>query len=302
MLASLLWSAYPLGNAAGGFMTGYIVTHHTWRTVFYVGGIPALLAAAALALFLPESLRFLAATGKRPRTAERLARRLDPALPAGPLRMVIPSEAKAGGSWRALFTQGRAVSTLLLWLIFFLAFGTTTLIVLWTPTLLRSDGMPLGTAATLVGVYSLAAVAGMAVAGHLVNRFGAIVALAPAFVLGGGLLAGLGSVAWSPVLAGCCMVLLGVTVPLGAAGGIALAATYYPTEIRTSGVGWAMGMGRFGQVCSPLAIGWMLSLAWEPGNILAVMSAAPVLAGVAILLRTRLGARPVTNLEPVHAP
>ena len=302
MLSSLLWSAYPLGNAVGGFMTSYVVTHHPWRTVFYVGGVPALATALLLAALLPESLRFLVATGKRPALAERLARRLDPSLPPGALSLLLPDEKPSAAPWRALFTNGRAVSTLLLWLMFFLAFGTTTLIVLWTPTLLRSDGMALGAAANLVGIYSLAAVAGMAVAGQLVTRFGATAALVPAFVLGGALLVGLGLVAWSPLLAGCVMVLLGLTVPLGAAGGIALAATYYPTEMRTSGVGWAMGMGRFGQVCSPLAIGLMLSLAWQPPQILSVMAAAPVIAGLAVWLRSMLARQPQRSLQPVDAP
>ena len=291
MLASLLWSAYPLGNAVGGFMTSFVVSRYDWRTVFYVGAVPTLVAAAALVAFLPESLRFLASTGRDPEGAARLARRLDPNLPSGPLRMLRPDEAAKRVRWTAMFAQGRAASTLLLWTIFFLAFGTTTLIVLWTPTLLRGAGMPLSTTANLVGLYSLAAVAGMAVAGKLVDRVGAIAALVPAFVLGGGLLVLLGAVAATPWLAALCMVLLGLSIPLGAAGGVALAATYYPTEIRTSGVGWAMGLGRFGQVCSPLAVGLMLSLDWLPAQILTAMAVAPVLAGMAVLLRTMLEAR-----------
>jgi AAHS family 4-hydroxybenzoate transporter-like MFS transporter len=89
------------------------------------------------------------------------------------------------------------------------------------------------------------------------------------------------------------MVLLGFTAPLGASGGIALAATFYPTAMRSSGVGWAMGFGRFGQVCSPLVIGLLLTLGWAPGPILAAMAVAPLLAGLCVLLRTIL----LRNLE-----
>ena len=86
------------------------------------------------------------------------------------------------------------------------------------------------------------------------------------------------------------MGLLGVTVLLGASGGIAVAATAYPTAIRSTGVGWAMGMGRLGQVCSPLIVGAMLRLNWGPAAIMAAMAMLPTLAGVFCILRT-LGER-----------
>jgi MFS transporter, AAHS family, 4-hydroxybenzoate transporter len=92
-------------------------------------------------------------------------------------------------------------------------------------------------------------------------------------------LAVLGSVASSATLSAICMTLLALTVLVGASGGIALAATAYPTEIRSTGVGWAMGMARFGQVCSPLIVGLMLHLSWDPARILAVMALLPALAG-----------------------
>ena len=71
---------------------------------------------------------------------------------------------------------------------------------------------------------------------------------------------------------------------------IALAATSYPTIMRSAGTGWVMAMGRFGQVCSPLAIGLMLGLGSSPGRILAVMALAPLLGGVCVLLKSALSA------------
>jgi AAHS family 4-hydroxybenzoate transporter-like MFS transporter len=146
--------------------------------------------------------------------------------------------------------------------------------------------MALSTTGILVGVYSMFAVCGMAIAGKLVEKFGPAVALAPAFAFGAVLLAGLGYFASSPLVAALIMALLGFTVPLGAAGGIALTAMFYPTVMRSSGVGWAMGWGRFGQVCSPLVIGLLLTLGWPPGQILAVMAIGPLLAALCVLLRS----------------
>jgi AAHS family 4-hydroxybenzoate transporter-like MFS transporter len=65
---------------------------------------------------------------------------------------------------------------------------------------------------------------------------------------------------------------------------IAVAATFYPTVMRSAGTGWVMAMGRLGQVCSPLIIGLMLALAWPALLVLEMMAAAPLLAGLCLLL------------------
>jgi MFS transporter, AAHS family, 4-hydroxybenzoate transporter len=284
MLVSLLWAGYPLGNAVGGFMTSYVIAHFRWPMVFYTGGIPTLVLAALLFLLLPESVRFLAATGKRT-AAERIARRLDRNLPQGAELIAARKPPGRRIPLRDLFSEGRAATTILLGFVLYFGFWSTTVIVLQTPTLFREAGMPLSTAALLVGLYSLVATIGMALAGRLVDRFGAVKALVPPFVAGAILLGALGFVASSPLAAGAIMLSLGLTVSVGASGAIALAASSYPTIMRSAGTGWAMAMGRFGQVCSPIAVGAMLSLGVTPARILAVMAIAPLLGGACILLR-----------------
>jgi AAHS family 4-hydroxybenzoate transporter-like MFS transporter len=288
MLVSLLWAGYPAGNAVGGFTTSYVVSHFPWQMVFYVAGLPTLVLTAALVFAMPESLRFLAAQGRLRGRAEAIASALDRSLVPGDFQLVSRAHmpAKVKVPLFALVTEGRAAGTILLWLILYLGFATTTVIVLQTPTLLRAGGMALSTTGILVGVYSMFAVCGMAIAGKLVEKFGPAVALAPAFAFGAVLLAGLGYFASSPLVAALIMALLGFTVPLGAAGGIALTAMFYTTVMRSSGVGWAMGWGRFGQVCSPLVIGLLLTLGWPPGQILAVMAIGPLLAALCVLLRS----------------
>jgi AAHS family 4-hydroxybenzoate transporter-like MFS transporter len=98
------------------------------------------------------------------------------------------------------------------------------------------------------------------------------------------------------------MALLGLTVPLGASGGIALTATFYPTAMRSAGTGWAMGMGRIGQVCSPLVIGVMLGFSWAPVNIFTAMATAPLLAALCVVLhRTLSRTAPRAEAKPIPA-
>ena len=289
MFTSLLWAGYPLGNAVGGFMSSFVISHFDWPVVFYAGGVPTLVVALMLIFLVPESLRFLASRGENGPRTERLIRALDPTLPSGSIEAMHAEETSRTKIPLAdLFTSGRAAGTVLLGLILFLAFATTTVIVLQVPTLLREANVPLQVSAILTGIYSIVAVFGMAIAGRLVEKFGSVAALAPAFVCGAGLLAALGYFASSPFAAAIVMALLGVTVPLGASGGIALTANFYPTAMRSAGTGWAMGMGRVGQVCSPLIIGLMLALAWAPLQIFAAMATAPILAGLCVVLLNSL--------------
>src|SRR5438105_1201525 len=288
MYVSLLWAGYPLGNSIGGVLTSFLVARFHWPVIFIVAGTPSILLAVAMLAFLPESLRFLASTGQTARAA-RVARKLDPELPAS-AEVVAPVLARAAKiPLRDLFTEGRAPTTILVGLMLYFGFATTTVIVLQTPTLFRQSGIPLEVSALLVAIYSLVATFGMAIAGRLLERFGAVAALMPPFIGGGVLLASLGLVASSPFAAGVIMLLLGLTASVGSSGAIALAATSYPTVMRSAGTGWAMALGRFGQVCSPLVIGVMLAFHWTPAQILAAMALAPVLGGVCVLLKARIG-------------
>ncbi len=290
MLVSLLWAGYPLGNSVGGFVASYLIPNFHWSMVFYAGGVPTLIIALLLIFFMPESLRFLAARGTSPQTA-RVARQLDPGLPEGGLEFVARAKApQAKVPLLDLFMSGRAGGSLLLGFALFFGFATTTVIVLQTPTLLRLGAdIPLAVSASLVASYSLVATLGMAIAGMLVQKYGVVRALVIPFVGGAILVVGLSFFVTSSIPAARgVMFMLGLTVSLGSSGIIALAATYYPTVMRSAGTGWVMAMGRFGQVCSPLIIGLMLALAWHPLRVLAVMAVAPLLAGLCLLFAANL--------------
>ncbi|MGA9895402.1 MAG: MFS transporter [Xanthobacteraceae bacterium] len=126
------------------------------------------------------------------------------------------------------------------------------LAVLWTPTLLHDNGIPLTQAARAIAFNGLGALIGMGTAGRLIERFGAGPVLVPAFLLG--------AVA-TALPAG--VFLIGLFIGMGGSGAIALAALTYPPAIRSSGVGWAMGVGRFAQVLAPLFVGFATAAGWS---------------------------------------
>ena len=284
---SIMWAGFPAGNAVGGFLNSYLIAHFEWPMVFIAAGVPTLITAVLLWFLMPESLRFQIARGQIGAQTERVMRAINPTLPPGRLEPFARAESGKGAKipFVDLFTDGRAIGTVLLGLILLLGFATTTVAVLQTPTLLlRGWNISPATSSFLVGVFSIMSVCGMGLSGKLVDRFGPAGALTPAFICGAALLASLGYVATSPLERTIVMGLLGFSVPMGAGGTIALTAMFYPTAMRSAGTGWAMGLGRFGQVLSPLVIGLMIALAWAPTSIFVAMATAPFLAGICAVL------------------
>ena len=283
MIASLIWAAFPLGGTVGGFFNSFLIGTYGWQTMFLVGGVLPLLVAASLLLWLPESVRFLLAKGGDEAEIRRIVSRIDPGSPAQG-RIVADEERIEGVPLKQLFSGGRATGTLLLWVPFFMAFGLLGITVLWTPILLRDNGIAPSQAAIVLGFHGLGALVGMAGAGRLMERFGAAPVLVPALLIGAVATSALGYAATSVASMSVVLILIGLFVGLGASGSIALAALTYPTPIRSSGIGWAMGMGRFGQVVAPLLTSLMVGLGWRGSEVFLAFALAPVIGAAAVLL------------------
>jgi AAHS family 4-hydroxybenzoate transporter-like MFS transporter len=284
-LVTVMWSAFPLGAMLGGLLNSYLIAELGWRAIFYIGGVAPLVLAVILAWYLPESIKFLLVRRNDSNAVGRIVARLrPPLLGAGSFSFVVDEKQLPGISIRHLFTDGRALGTLLLWVPFFMGFGILTVAVLWTPALLRLNGISQANTAFVVAFNGLGGFIGQSTAGWLIKRFGLLPILFPAFVLGTAATVGLGYGAASVGLAATFIGLIGVFMGLGTGGAIALAATIYPTPIRSTGVGWGMAMGRFGQIIGPLIAGDLLGVGWTAGPIMIVIGSGGLIAAVFIVL------------------
>ena len=162
--------------------------------------------------------------------------------------------------------------------------GILTLVTLWTPALLRLSGMPGTDTAFVVAFNGLGAVIGQSSAGRLIQRFGILPVLLPGFLLGAAARVGLGFAASSLALAATFVGLVGLFLGFGTAGAIALAAIIYPTPIRSTGVGWGMAIGRFGQIVAPFIAGALLGADWTADRIMVVIAGGGLIAAVFVVL------------------
>ena len=283
MVASLIWAAFPLGGTVGGFVNSYILSNFGWQMMFAVGGVLPLIVAAALLIWLPESLRFLLARGTESSGIAAIIRRIRPDLPAN-ARFVSDEDRIEGTPLRQLFANGRAVRTVLLWIPFVAAFSTLALTLLWTPLLLRDNGIAPAQASIVIGIHGIGALIGVSGAGRLMERFGVLIILFPALILGAVSTGLLGYAATSVTSMSIALFFVGVFVGMGGSGSIALAALIYPTAIRSTGIGWAMGIGRSGQVLAPLLASAAIAAGWNNIQLFLAVAAAPFIAAFAIMI------------------
>ena len=288
-----VYAAFPGGGLVAGLVCAYVIPHFGWEAVFLIGGVAPILLALLLLFMLPESASFLLVRGKRPEEVRRIAARLmgSPVAAGTGFRV---AEAVRGTSVGALFADGLAGRTVLLWIPFFLVYGVLLTVGVWSTTLLRQAGVGETTSLMIVSGYYLGAVIGSVLIGRAMDRTGPYAVLAAGFAAGGVLLAGFGQATSSVPLMAVLLALAGVCVAGAASGLIAVASQIYPTQARSTGVGWAMGLGRFGQILGPLGIAALVGAGWQANGIFAATAVPCILAAATMmLLRVRGRARAV---------
>ncbi len=281
-----------LGGAVPGVVGATLMPTYGWPIIFVVGGVVPILVGACLIFVLPESIKFRVLRGGQDEAVGRLARKLDPALIVGPeTRFVLNSEegsAQTRGSPIALFRNGWAPVTVLVWLIFVLNLMANNLMNAWLPMIVQSSGRSAVEGAYAGSLYQLGGSVGGLCIGVLIDRFGLKVLVA-LFLLAVPVVAFTGAPGISDLVllsfaffTGC--VVTGMQNGLNAGAGL-----IYPTALRANGVGYALGVGRLGSIAGPLVGSLLVSLKAPTGMFFYVTAVEPLLcAGCCVLLLRQL--------------
>jgi AAHS family 4-hydroxybenzoate transporter-like MFS transporter len=289
-LVTLLFTGMPLGSMICGLVSSAMLPTWGWRSVFCIGGVVPLAISVLLIAVLPESVQFLVVRGKEPQKIRRILGRISPELVTAQMNLTSISrdQRREGVPVKYLFTEGRAVGTILLWLPNFMNLLLLYLLRSWLPALLTEAGMSISAGVTATTSLSFGGIVGCLAEGALMNSCGAYVTLLAEFGLAGLFMGALALINGSLPLVIAAAFTLGFLIT-GAQGGLnALAASFYPTSIRSTGVGWALGVGRVGSIVGPLVAGMLLSIGWTPREILLAGAASGVLGWLTILLGNRV--------------
>lgn len=241
---------------------------------------------AWLPLFaLPESLRFMAARGRDPQAIGAVLARMTAHRHAAEISYSTREEGQARLSVTELLSARLAPATGLLWLVFFLNLGLLYLLASWLPTLLKESGLPLPLALRMASLFQIGGVAGGFALAWLMQRWGPFIVLGVSYVLTAAALALIGSGVPEVLPASVLIAIMGNGIVGGQVALNVLSATIYPTTARATGVGWALGMGRFGGIIAPLLAGRLMAAGIPTGTLfrLAVVPTLACAAGVVML-------------------
>jgi MFS transporter, AAHS family, 4-hydroxybenzoate transporter len=287
-MVMVMFCGFSLGAALGGFLAAALIPQFGWRGVFVVGGIAPLLLAPVLALRLPESVRFLALTGRAPaRVAQLLGHIGSTAGFAPTTRFVVHEPALAGMTVAHLFRDRRTPVTLLLWVVFFMSLLDLYFLSNWLPTVLNDLGASVSAAAVIGSMLQIGGVVGSFALGSVIDRF-SFRALALVYFIAVFAVAAIGQLGHSAVFVAIAIFAAGFCIVGGQIAANGLAAAFYPTSIRATGVGWALGIGRIGSIVGPLVGGVLLTMKWSTGAVFMAAAAAALCAALAAFLLSRL--------------
>ena len=270
----LMFVGYNLGAAAGGFIAAWTITDYGWPSVFFIGGLAAVPMFIALAVALPESVRFLIVSGAATERIAAIVRMLRPQLDLSGVTRYVAGEEIRKVSSGSLLSEGRAAVTIFLWLAMIASFTGHYFITGWMPTVLSDDGHTIAQANSAMGFFQLGGAIGSLLIAVLLDRVG-IRVVALTFLLAAPITFLLGINMGYPALL-VNMLIAGIAVLGGQIGLNALAGTLYPTYMRATGAGWALGIGRLGSISGPIIGGLLFALGFMRPTLL-LLTAIPFL-------------------------
>ncbi len=264
LAVTIIVMGYPFGATIVGPIANMIIPASGWEMVFVYGGIFTLLMTVVIYIWLPESVEFIASQNvnndiKLQKINGVLAKLRCQPIISLPESVVAPQEV----SVKNLFRHGLMLSTLGIWLIYFMGFMSLYFLMSWIPTLFVNSGYARSQGIAALTIYNLGAVAGIIAIGLLVTRiklakpiavyfFGSAVVLTVVYYNQPK------DVFWLNML----IFVIGFLLQGGFTAMYALAARTYPTAVRATGIGWAAGLGRVGAILSPILAGYLVTASW----------------------------------------
>ena len=289
-LVTLMFCGFTLGSALGGVVASQIVADYGWRSVLVVGGLLPLLLMPVLWWALPESVRYLVMKGGQDQRIAIALHRIGPEADLTDVTFV-GAQKPHGSPVRQLFEPDLCRGTMLLWLTFFMGLVIIYMLSNWLPTLIHNSGVSLRTASLITAAFQIGGTVGSIVLGRLMDSFNPYYVLGLSYASGGAFVFLIGTSSGIPWLMVLAIFGAGFSVSGSQVGANALAAAFYPTANRATGVAWANGIGRIGAVSGSMLGGLMLSLGLSMSAVFAVMAVPGFIAGASIFQMGKVGLR-----------
>ncbi len=282
-LVAVMFSGYAIGGMASALLGAWLVPEHGWKIMFYIACIP-LLSLPLIWKFLPESLMFLTKKGDTEQT-RAIVQKIATEQPITAQTQFVLNEVTVGDEapLRALFQQGRTFSTLMFWVAFFMCLLMVYALGSWLPKLMIQAGYSLGASMIFLFALNIGGMVGAIGGGVLADKFHLKPVLTIMFAVGAISLILLGFNSPQAVL--YLLIALAGAATIGSQILLyTFVAQFYPTAVRSTGMGWASGIGRIGAIVGPVLTGALLTFELPHQMNFLAIAIPGVIAAIAIFL------------------
>ncbi|WP_435337196.1 MFS transporter [Acinetobacter sp. LH3_13] len=304
-LVALMFSGYAIGGMTSALLGAWLVPQFGWKIMFYIAIIP-LVALPLIWKFLPESLMYL--TNKKEIEQTRtIVQKISPSQQLNGDTEFVLNEVTKGDEApvKALFQQGRMFSTFMFWIAFFMCLLMVYALGSWLPKLMIQAGYSLGASMIFLFALNIGGMIGAIGGGALADRFHIKKVVTIMFICGAAALILLGFN--SPQIVLYTLIAVAGAATIGSQILLyTFVAQYYPSTVRSTGMGWASGIGRIGAIVGPVLTGALLTMNLPHQMNFFAIAIPGVIAALAIFmvnLKTSVEAKaavePVIESNPV---
>ncbi|MBA5639353.1 aromatic acid/H+ symport family MFS transporter [Duganella sp. LX20W] len=290
LLTSAMFTGFPLGAAWGGFLSAWMIPAWGWRSVLQLGGVLPICLALVMLFLVPESVQFLVARG---RSADRiravLSRFSDKVGEAS--AFVMGDKAQGAGATETgktgvalILSRSYVVGSTMLWLTYGMGIVIFYALINWMPILLKDGGLDPKTAVLVTSLFPLGGVGAIAF-GLLMDKFNANRVIMFGYLLTAVCVYGIGQAAGNLGWLVLMVFVAGAVMNTTQSSMPALAANFYPTAGRATGVAWMMAIGRIGAVAAPFLVAELQRRQFGFDQIFAVLAIPGLIAAIALFVK-----------------
>lgn len=285
-LTNAMFCGFPLGAAFGGFLAAWMIPQFGWRSVLVLGGVAPLLLAVLMLVLLPESVRYMVAKGQPAERIRAALRRIsESAAHATSFVMTETAPASSAKSGAGLvLSRSYAVGSVMLWVAYFMGLVIFYALINWMPILFKDAGVDQKTATLIAALFPLGG-CGAILFGWLMDRFNANLIIATGYVLTAVLIYAIGQTVGNVGMLVVIVFLAGTFMNTAQSSMPALAAAFYPTQGRATGVSWMLGFGRFGGIAGSFLIAELSRRQFGFDEIFMVVAVPGLIAAGALLIK-----------------
>lgn len=297
-LVALMFSGYAIGGMSSALLGAWLVKDMGWQIMFLIAGIP-LLMLPVIWKFLPESLAFLVKSNHHDQ-AKMIVTKIAPETElTSNTQLVLNESTTTEAPVRALFQQGRTFSTFMFWIAFFMCLLMVYALGSWLPKLMLQAGYSLGASMLFLFALNIGGMVGAIGGGALADKFHLKPVITSMFVIGAAALILLGFN--SPQFILYSLIAIAGAATIGSQILLyTFVAQFYPTALRSTGMGWASGIGRIGAIIGPVLTGALLTFELPHQMNFLAIAIPGIIAALAIFmvnLKASVAAQSAPNFD-----